>query len=82
MNRAVQSRELEIYLDFQLKRLINEYIYWLETVKISNFLNSSQHEILGCAPIMFLIILQYCLHPFQLAVYFQNYLYCRHHIIF
>ena len=25
-------------------------MYWLGTVKISNFLNSLLHEVLGCAP--------------------------------
>jgi len=33
-----------------MKKLIKEYMYWLGTVKISNFLNSLVHEVLGCAP--------------------------------
>ena len=31
------------------------YVYWLGTVKISNFLNSFLHEVLGCEPIIILI---------------------------
>jgi hypothetical protein len=33
-----------------MKILINEYMDWLGTVKISNLLNSLLHEVLGCAP--------------------------------
>jgi hypothetical protein len=32
-------------------------MYWLGTVKISNFLNSLLHEVLGCAPTIILVIL-------------------------
>jgi len=50
-----------------MKKLINEYMYWLRTVKISNFLNSLLHEVLGCAPTIILInhtseILLVCTH--------------------
>jgi len=40
-----------------MKKLISEYMYWLGTVKISNFLNNLLHEVLGCAPTIILIIL-------------------------
>jgi hypothetical protein len=32
-------------------------MYWIGTVKISNFLNSLLHEVLGCVPTIILIIL-------------------------
>jgi hypothetical protein len=35
---------------------MNIYIYWLGTGKISNFLNSLVHEVLGCAKIIILMI--------------------------
>ena len=46
----------EIYPDFQFKKLINGYIYWLGTVKTFNSLNRFLHEVLRCAPIIILII--------------------------
>ena len=42
---------------FSMKILVNEYMYWLGTVKISNFLNNILHEVLGCVPTIILIIL-------------------------
>jgi len=40
-----------------MKKLINEYMYCLGTVKMSNFLNNLLHEVLGYAPTIILIIL-------------------------
>jgi len=40
-----------------MEKLINECMYRLGTIKISNFLNNLLHEVLGCAPTIIMIIL-------------------------
>jgi len=66
-----------------MKKLINEYIYLLRTVKISNFLNNVLHEVLGCAPTIILIILFCKVNIFLLLEEFppKNYSICIFHPI-
>jgi len=40
-----------------MKKLISECMYWLGTIKISNFLNNLLHDVFRCAPTIILIIL-------------------------